>query len=630
MKIVKKTNARYIRRGWPAPSRPDVKPPKGWDLDMLAGIERIYNSSLSPDGNRIAFIWHRDKFCNIYVISSDGGWPRQVTFNRRATQFWWDEIPRWSPDGSKLAFCIEGHVYWAPMDGALPEKISGFTTRASNPRWLNDGKRLVVSVEMDEKEQLIITDIDGSWPQLLAAGEGNNRDANPSPDGKWVAYTHWPLDDLNRLEIRVAETATGKNRTLTSTPGRKDWSPRWFLDNQKLAYLSNRSGFAEIWVMDFPSGKERQLSHAGCDLAEIAWSPDGRWLACSANRQGALDLVLVNSADGSVIDLRQSKGIHSQLEWMPDGQELVFDYASAIQPPEFYRVRIDPEKPQKIDEKNIKCISNFAPLALMDLRMITPEVVEFKSPDGLLVHGMLYQPAHPNHAGIVHVHGGPRGQATYDWDIFQQYLIAKGYTVLDVNYRGSTGYGYDFEMLNQENWGIGDTQDCLVAADFLAGLKTVDDHRLAIMGGSYGGYMTFCAMSMDARHRFACGVALYGDGDIFNSWARCERDTRLYTEMMLDHPTARRNVYEAGSCIRFAKDIQKPLLIVHGLDDLVVPTSSSEEMVEELKRLNKVFEYKTYAGESHGFLKRKTKLDFYSRVETFLDWYLLPDYRKVK
>jgi dipeptidyl aminopeptidase/acylaminoacyl peptidase len=212
----------------------------------------------------------------------------------------------------------------------------------------------------------------------------------------------------------------------------------------------------------------------------------------------------------------------------------------------------------------------------------------------------------------------------YDWDPFVQYLVAKGYTYLSINYRGGSGYGRDFELMNQDSWGIGDTQDCLYGARYLSGLAGVDAERIGIMGGSYGGYMTVCSLSRDPEHRFACGVCLYGDADIFSSWALCERGTRLYTEMQLGHPALNREVYRAGSPILQVNQVQKPVLILHGLEDEVVPPQASQEWVEALRAAGKTFEYKTYAGESHGFLKWEVLMDVGQRIERFLDWWLMP------
>jgi dipeptidyl aminopeptidase/acylaminoacyl peptidase len=129
----------------------------------------------------------------------------------------------------------------------------------------------------------------------------------------------------------------------------------------------------------------------------------------------------------------------------------------------------------------------------------------------------------------------------------------------------------------------------------------------------------------DPARNYACGVCDYGDADLFNSWALTEKSTRLYTEMQLGHPARKRPVYEKGSLIRYAKEIQSPLLLTHGLEDPVVPPESSEEIVHFLRKEGKSFEYKTYSGESHGYLLRRTLIDYYPRVEQFLDWYLLPD-----
>ena len=195
---------------------------------------------------------------------------------------------------------------------------------------------------------------------------------------------------------------------------------------------------------------------------------------------------------------------------------------------------------------------------------------------------------------------------------------------LAINYRGSTGYGTSFEHLNQNDWGKGDTQDCIYAAKYAQTLPWIDPSLIAIFGGSYGGYMVACSLSRDPEYHFACGVCLYGDTDLFSSWALCERATRLYTEMQLGHPAAHRKEYYEGSPIYQVENIQKPLLILHGLEDDVVPPQASEEWVEALRRTDKTFEYKTYARETHGFLRRENVQDVYVEIEQFLDWYLFP------
>jgi len=133
-----------------------------------------------------------------------------------------------------------------------------------------------------------------------------------------------------------------------------------------------------------------------------------------------------------------------------------------------------------------------------------------------------------------------------------------------------------------------------------------------------------CCLSRDPDYLFACGVSLYGDANVLSSWAQCERETRIYTEMQLGHPAVSRQVYRDASPIYQASNIKSPVLILHGLNDDVVPPQSSEEWVDTLRRADKTFEYKTYGGESHGFLKRANVIDAYSRIERFLDWYLIP------
>lgn len=617
---------KFEYNGWPSMPRPDAKPPEGWSYPLLSNQERVFNPSVSPDGRWVAFIWHRDAACEVCVMSSEGGFPRRISYGRKAFQYWWEEIPQWSPDGRSLAFCIDHHAYTADLEGGLPRKVSGFAESASAPRWMQDSEHLVITVERDGLDQLLLTDREGTWPRLLAANKGDNGDARPSPDGKFVIYTHRPLADLNREDICIADLQNGGGGIISGMPGRRCWNPRISPDGKRIIYLSNRTEYHELWLFQLDTASDEQLTHAGADLADPVWSPDGRWIAATINNGGMNDLVLVDPASGAVKELRKTRGWHALPGWGTHCRSLIFSFNSPTNPPELYRAEIDPGSPGYIKEDRIHPLTAVSPPAFKALTLVSPEVVTYKSTDGLDIPALLYKPGKQNRAAVVNPHGGPRGQSGFEWDIFTQYLLAKGYTYLEPNYRGSTGYGYEFEMLNQENWGGGDVQDILTAADYLAGLGWVDRKRIGVMGGSYGGYLAFSVLANDPGRNFACGVSDYGDADLLNSWALTEKSTRLYTEMQLGHPARKRTGYEKGSTIRLSKDVQSPLLITHGLEDVVVPPEASEEMAYALRKAGKTFEYKTYSGESHGYLLSTTLADYFPRVEQFLDWYLLPDF----
>ena len=611
---------KYERQGWPAVKRPDLKPPDGWEMALIPAVNRVRNHQLSPDGEQIAFIWDRDDQSDVYVMGSGGGWPRRISTRRAAAAYWADEVPQWSPDGRFLAFTMQDHVYIAPAAGGLPQKISDFAASASSPVWLPDGHQLVVSVERNDQVQLLLTDRDGRWPRQIIQTPGDAWDAKPSPDGRFLLFTHRPFDDLNRLDIWLVELETGQLRELTNTPKLRNWGGIWSPDGQQIAFISQRPAFNEVWLVRPDGSGLRQLSHAGADFADLAWSPDGSQIACSINRQGAYELALLDAQSGDVRTLRAGNGVHALPNWSPDGRFLTVEYEDPILPADLYRVEVaDGRITERVTQLTF---SNLPALAANPLVM--PEIVSYKSYDGLEIPAFLYRPAKSNGAAVVHPHGGPSSLYNFGWDIWAQYFVAKGYTWLAPNYRGSTGYGVTYEHANYNNWGVGDTQDCLHGARFLHTMPEIDRERIGIFGGSYGGYMTACCLSRDPDYLFACGVSKYGDANVISSWAQCNRDLRLYTEIFLGHPATNRPVHLAASPIAEVDNVQKPVFIAHGLDDTVVPPQSSEEWVEALRRTGKTFEYKTYAGEAHGFLHKRAVLDFYGRMETILDWYLLP------
>ncbi len=608
---------KFERNGWPSLSRPDLKPPDGWNLSLLTSLERIRSHALSPDGEIIACIKDGETLSDVYLIPSNGGWPSRITTDRPLAPYWDDETPAWSPDGNWLAFGIKGHVHLVPRAGGLPRKISDFTTSASSPRFMPDSHGLIVTVERNDADQLLLTDIDGSWPRALTTDTlGDHWDARPSPDGKLIVYNLRRFDDLNRLDIVLLEIETGKSTLLYGRPSTRALSPKWSPDGTWIAFIAQETEHDELYLVS-PDGEGlHQLTKAGQDVAQFDWSPDRNQLAVIFNRNGAFDLSLVEMESGSVSDLRGGAGIHSNPNWSADGSSITFEYESPLLPPDLYRISLQSRQVTQLTFSN--------PPAMQKNKFIVPQIVGYKSYDGLEVPAFLYRPAKSNGAAILYPHGGPKDQYGFFWDELAQYFTAKGYTYLAPNYRGSTGYGKEYERANYNDWGVGDTQDCLHGAKFLRGFKDIGPDRIGIAGGSYGGYMAICSLSRDPEYLFACGVSKYGEANLVSSWAQCEKRLRLYTEIFLGHPSANQAVYQKASPITEAKNVQKPVLILHGLLDRIVPPEASEEWVEALKRHDKVFEYKTYGNEPHGFLRRENLQDAYERMERFLDWYLLP------
>jgi len=612
-----KLTEKYERNGWISLKRPDLQPPPGWNLSLLTALQRIRSHMLSTQGE-IAYIMDSETLSDVFVISAQGGWGKRMTTDRPLAIYWDDEIPQWSPDGEWLAFGINGHVHILPRDSGIPQKISDFTSAASSPRWMPDSKGLILSVERYETDQLILADREGNFLRALTNDkQGDHWDAQPSPDGKFIAYTLRRADDLNRLDIVLLEVSSGKQTILYGKPSTRAQMPRWSPNGKQIAFISQESGREELYLIQ-PNGEGlRQLTHSGHDVFQYAWSPDGKQILISLNRGGAFDLLLCDPHSGALTELKSSMGLHTNPNWSADGSYITFEFESPLLPPDLYRMNMADKKVAQLTFSN--------PAAMEKNKLVMPQAVTYKSYDKLKIPAFLYRPQKPNGAAIVYPHGGPKDQYVLGWDELAQYFTAKGYTYLAPNYRGSTGYGIEFERANYDDWGVGDTQDCLYAAKYLHHFRDIKPDRIAIAGGSYGGYMTINALSRDPEHLFACGVAKYGDSNLISSWAQCEKRLRVYTEIFLGHPAKQMEIYMKGSPIQDVKNIQKPVLILHGLLDTIVPPEASEEWVEALKRHDKVFEYKTYEDEPHGFLRRENLQDVYERMERFLDWYLMPE-----
>lgn len=605
---------KYERNGWPAIVRPDLQPPLNWSLELVASLNLIHHHSLSPDGSEVAFVWQRDGRSDIWVQSLTGGWPRRVVM-RTAVIDWLDTPPQWSPNGNWLAYTDSSHVFVVPAaGGALPQKISDFTSAAWGPVWV-DNERLVVQTERYDADQLWLVDRNGRFlHEITRQRDGDCGQTAVSPAGQQLVYVLWPFADLRRLELHLVNLDGSNDAIIASLPAVRDWSPRWSPDGQQIAFLSQRSGYDQIWLLTLATGDLRPLTALTNDIGEFHWLPHGQQLLATVNREGYFYPVLVAVATGELTELVQEAGVFYGACVGENGRFATIHHADSVTPPDIYRLDL------ATGEK--RPLTHSCPPVLQAMTLIQPEIVRYPSYDGLEIPALLYRPLQPNGAALVHLHGGPSGQSLPAWDITLQYYLAKGYTLLVPNYRGSTGYGVAFERANYNDWGVGDTQDVLHGAKFLHQLPAVDRSRIGVWGASYGGYLTVTSLARDPDYLFACGFNKFGDANVYSSWAQCNRFIRQYTEMMIGHPRTAWAHYLAASPIHEVANITKPLLIVHGLTDDIVPPQASEELVAALQAHDKPYEYKTYAKEPHGFLNHANDLDWRRRMAQFFDWHL--------
>lgn len=603
--------------GVPAQRRADVKPPPHWRLEAIAATERPRSLTLGADRRSAVFIQDRDT-SDVWVVRLDGGTPARLTTGRDPMPFWEDTEPRLSPDGARVAYADQGSVWVVPVAGGAPRRIA----EAGSPVWLGDD-RLVVSVEREDTSRLAIVDVADPWPRRLAVAHGaletygDEWGAAVSPDGSEVAFAFTPRADLERTEIRVADVTSGAVRALTGTPGMADRGPAWSPDGSTLAFTSERPGWYEIHLVGADGRGERQLTHDAADFTEAAWSPDGTRLVAVRGRRNRFDLVTVDAVDGAVRVLARG-GSWGCPDWTADGA-VVATYEDAATAPQIRLVR----------EGAAVTLHAPTPLSVRAAPHVRPEDVTFASFDGLEIPAFLFRPAAASDErpvpAVVYPHGGPTSAYGDEWDGVAQYFLDKGYGWLAVNFRGSTGYGRAFERANHGDWGVGDTNDCLAAADYLRTLDWVDGTRLGIFGASYGSYLALLSVTDDPEHRFRCAVAKYGDCDILTSWAQGDREGVQDMRRMMPHPAEDPAAYRAGSPVHRLAGLQAPLLIAHGELDLRVSPKQSEQLVQELRRLGgKTFEYVTYPTEAHGLLRAGPQIDFYRRLERFLDWYLMP------
>ena len=637
--------------------------------DALAFVD-VGAPQWSPDGKWIAFTvtgWNRKedrRDSHIYLVAADGGEPIKLTNGERG-----ESQPQWSPDGARLAFLANrdvpaagaaapagsrNQIWIISTRGGEAEKLTDEEAGVSQFRWSPDGRQIAYVVrdtpkdkaERDKRKKdkfdAIVVDSDFSYSHLWAINlvdkkkrrvtEGKFTASDPqwSPDGRQLAFIAGKLgaqdssftdigEDRNTDIYLVAATG-GQPRQLTDNLG-PDESPRWSRDGRQIAYVASDDPMSwaektDLMIVDAAGGKPRNLTGSFEDSVNGAplWSPDGQTLYAPGVQSGVYGQLLRVTVGGELRPVFVSRGAYSNVALSRDGQMLAFTFNDAKAPNNLW---VAP-----VAGQNARQLSFFNP-QVKEFTLADTEVTKWRAPDGLEIEGLLVKPvgyvAGRRYPLILQIHGGPYGQFSFSYNRNAQLYAAHGYAVLMPNPRGSTGYGHKFTTANLRDWGGKDFQDLMAGVDEVIKRGVADPERLAVMGGSYGGFMTFWTITQ--TNRFKCAIGHAGISDWYGFFG--QTDVPGLMEYGLGGlPWAARETYAKWSPMSYVDRVKTPLMITHGEQDRRVPIQQAELYYRALKRRGIEVVFIRYPREGHGITEPNHQIDLAGRQLAWLDKHL--------
>jgi dipeptidyl aminopeptidase/acylaminoacyl peptidase len=595
---------------------------KRYTIEQFKNTLIVSGGSFSHDETKLLVTTDKTGTRNAWTIPVSGGDMKQVTFSDDNSVFALSFFPE---DDRFLCLADrEGneiyHIFMYEMDGTVVDLTPEEKARAVFYGWTHDMKSFLFgSNKRDERfMDVYIMDIETLTGKMIYLNDAGYDFGWISNDSNYMAFSK--RHTTHNSDIYLYNRSTGETRHISEHEGDVRFRPMDFsADSRSLYYLTDRdSDFMYLCRYDIEKGGCEVVEKTDWDISYVFFSHNGRYRVTAINNDARTEIRVLDMISNEQVELPVlPEGVVTSVGISRSERLMRFYVNGSRSPSNLYIYDFEKGTYEKITETLNPEID---PADLVDA-----EIVRYESFDGLEIPAIYYRPHGAREEGgipaVVWVHGGPGGQARIGYSSFVQYLVNHGYAVLAVNNRGSTGYGKEFTRLDDRRHGEDDLKDCIEGKNWLAGTGYIDPSKIAIAGGSYGGYMVLAALAF-APEEFAAGVDLFG----ISNWVRTLESipawwesykNALYKE--LGNPETDSEYLRKISPLFHAENIKRPLMVLQGANDPRVLKVESDEIVDAARQNGVVVEYLVFEDEGHGFLKKANQIRGYKAILDFLD-----------
>ncbi len=585
-------------------------------------------TAFSPDNSKLLISSNATGVFNAYTLDVKTGAQAPLTSSATDATF----AVGYFPKDDRILFTADkggdelNHLFVRELDGTVKDLTPGENLKAIFGGWIGDGEAFFAFTnERDARffDLYRYDSADYARTLVFKNDAGFSIDATNRQGTRAAAIKERTSADNN---IFLIDLTAPDAEPLLVTPHEGDISHSvhdFTPDGTKLVFGTDQHGeFTEAWTHDIASGEKAPLIEAAWDVMYVLYSPSGRYRVSATNEDASTVVSIVDQKSGKAVAMPKGlpAGDINGVRFSRDEKSVAFMLNSDVSPSNVITV--------DLKKKKFRQWTQALNPAIDPGDLVENDVVRYKSFDGLDIPSILYKPngasaSNPAPA-VVFVHGGPGGQTRAGYSAMVQHLVNHGYAVLGANNRGSSGYGKTFFHMDDRKHGDVDLKDIVWGRKYLETLDWVDKDNIAIMGGSYGGYMVAAALAFEPD-AFDAGVNIFG----VTNWVRTLTSIppwweafkeALYDEM--GDPATDGERHRAISPLFHAGKIKKPLLVVQGANDPRVLQVESDELVAAVRKNGAPVEYLLFPDEGHGFLKRENRISASEAYVKFLDAYL--------